>query len=82
MLRRGEGLGKTGTVVDMAGEAVADLEAHEADTVVVAVDLWAQLPHLETGDVVRDLVLTAAVVEVASGVEEVVISGSLHDLGV
>jgi hypothetical protein len=76
MLRLEAGPEKTDTVVDMAGEAVADLEAHEADTVVVAVDLWALLLHLETGDVVRDLVLTVAVVEVASEVEGVVTSGS------
>jgi hypothetical protein len=73
---------RMGTVVDMAGEAVADLEAHEADMVVVAVDLWALLLHLETGDVVRDLVLTVAVVEVASEAEEVATSGLLFDLDV
>lgn len=82
MLRREADPERTVTVVDMVGEAVADLEAHEADTVVVAVDLWALLLHLETGGVVRDLVLTVAVVEVASGVEEVVISGQIHDMDV
>jgi hypothetical protein len=73
---------RMGTVVDMVGEAVADLEAHEADMVVVAVDPWALLLHPGTGDVVRDLVLTAAAVEVASEAEEVATSGLLFDLDV
>jgi len=80
MLRHEAGPERTDTVVAMAGEAVADLEAHEVVTAVAAAVLWVLLLHPETGDAVKGRVHIVAEVVVASEVEEVVTRELLHDL--
>ena len=77
-LRREAGLERTGMVVDMAGVAVVDSEAREVVMVVVVAGPWAPLPHPETGDAARGLMLMVAEVVAASEVEEAVTSGLLH----
>jgi hypothetical protein len=64
----------------MAGEAAVGLEAHEVVMVVVVADQWVLHLRLEIGDVVRDPMLTAVEVVVASEVEGVVTSGLLHEM--
>lgn len=73
---------KTDTVVGMVGAVAADLEAHEAATVVVVAGPWVLLLHLEIGDAARGRVRTVAEVVVASEVAEVVTKESLHNLDV
>jgi len=82
MLRHEVDLGRTDTVVDMVGEAVAGSEVHEEVTAAVVADLWALPLRLETGDAVRGQVPTVVEVVVASEAEEVDTSELLHELDV
>lgn len=82
MLHHEVGPERMDMVVDMVGEAGADLEDHEAVMVEAAADLWALLLHLGTGDVVRGQVPTAVEVAAALEAEEVVTNGLLHDMGI